>query len=461
MSELGVTGDWVEIGQSLGENDGAAIALSDDGTVMALSITNRTSSLGGSGPEHVAVYRLDNSTSSVEWSEMGILIPIPGGDATNEPSIALSSDGFLLAIGEPWYENVGRVRLLSYNERVDRWEKFADDIIGNEFSGFFGTAISLVQSREQSKLAVGAPSSILTRGARGSVSCYQVLLEEDEAADATFSPTPAPTTTPVLLFKEVVYLKGKESREVIGTSLALSRDSGSFAYRIQTPDGLESVRTIKYDSLEKQWNDIGSILGDEVGADFGHSLSFSGDGSILAIGIPNSNNGTAVNKGRIRVPSYNGTWNQIGSDIVPKAEERVECFDGVPAPDDVFCLQDDTSNIDGGNFGFSISISEGGSILAVGSPFGYDEAGQVDVYRFQAGNWTQAGGSIIGPKNQYGKLGWSVSLSSDGLRVAAGAITNGQIVEEAVRGNRSERISPVKLRVTSPEVPSHSRLTET
>ncbi|CAJ1960336.1 unnamed protein product [Cylindrotheca closterium] len=431
VSELGVNGEWTEIGQSLGENDGAAIALSDDGTIMALSITNRTSSLGDSGPEHVAVYRLDNSSLPTKWSQMGVLIPIPGGDVSNEPSIALSSDGFLLAIGEPWHEDVGRVRLLSYNERIDRWEPFGDHIIGNAFGGFFGAAISLVESRDQSKLAVGAPSSPLNRGARGAVSCYQVLLEEDEAADATFSPTPTPTASPVVSFEEVVYLKGKESREAIGTSLALSRDGKSFAYTIQTPDGLESVRTIKYDSLENQWDDLGTILGDEVGADFGRSLSFSGDGSILAIGIPKSSNGTIVNKGRIRVLSHNGTWNQIGGDIVPKAEERFECFDGVPVPDDVFCRQDDASNIDGGNFGFSISISEGGSILAVGSPFGYDEAGQVDIYEFQAGDWIQVGGSIVGPKSQYGKLGWSVSLSSDGLRVAAGARTNGQIVEEA------------------------------
>ncbi|KAL3942014.1 MAG: hypothetical protein SGBAC_003726 [Bacillariaceae sp.] len=431
VSELGVNGEWTEIGQSLGENDGAAISLSDDGTVMALSITNRTSSVGGSGPEHVAVYRLDNTSLSTEWTEMGDLIPIPGGDVSNEPSIALSSDGLLLAIGEPWYEDVGRVRLLSYNERVDAWEPFGEDVIGNQFGGFFGAAISLVQSSEQSKLAIGAPSSTVDRDARGTVSCYQVLSEEDEAADATFSPTPAPTISPVVRFEEDVYLKGKGSREVIGTSLALSSDGASFAYRIQTPDELDSVRTIKYDSLQQQWNDLGTVSGDEVGADFGSSLSFSADGSILAIAIPNSNNGTPTSKGRIRVLSYSGIWTQVGSDIVPKDEERVDCVDGVLVPDDVFCRQSDGSNINGGNFGFSISMSEDGLTLAVGSPFGYDEAGQVDVFRLEAGVWVQIGGSIIGPKRQYGKLGWSVSLSGNGLRVAAGAITNGQVVEEA------------------------------
>jgi len=429
VSELGENGEWMEVGQSLGENDGAAIALSDDGTVMALSITNRTSSVGGSGSEHVAVYRLDDTVFPMEWTEMGDLIAIPNGGLSNEPTIALSSDGLLLAIGETWYDDVGRVRILKYNEQVGAWGKFDNDIIGEKFNGLFGAAISLAQSSEESKLAVGAPSSILDRGARGSVSCYQVLSKQDEAADTTFSPTPAPTTHPVAI-EEVVFLKGKAYREAIGTSLDLSSDGTSFAYRLQTPDSVDSVRTIKYDALENVWIDLGTIKGDEVGADFGRALALSGDGEIIAIGIPNSNNGTTAGKGRVRVLSYNGTWGQVGTDILPKPEERAECFDGVPVPNSVFCQHSD-SNINGGNFGFSISMSHDGSIIAVGSPFGYDEAGQVDIYRFEAGDWVQMGGSIIGPKLQYGKLGWSVSLSSNGLRIAAGAITNGQLVEEA------------------------------
>ena len=91
-----------------------------------------------------------------------------------------------------------------------------------------------------------------------------------------------------------------------------------------------------------------------------------------------------------------GQWTQIGSDI-----------DGVAFND---------------RSGFAISISSDGSVLAVSSPSSSNngtESGHVSLYKNIAGFWTKIGSDIIGSSGN--ELGYSVSLSNDGSIVAIGA----------------------------------------
>ena len=71
-------------------------------------------------------------------------------------------------------------------------------------------------------------------------------------------------------------------------------------------------------------------------------------------------------------------------------------------------------------FGYNLSLSSDGLILAVGA-FIYDNGkGQVKVYEWDGTNWTQKGQSLIG-ENNGDIFGICVSLSSDGLILAVGA----------------------------------------
>jgi hypothetical protein len=76
--------------------------------------------------------------------------------------------------------------------------------------------------------------------------------------------------------------------------------------------------------------------------------------------------------------------------------------------------------------GRSVSLSSDGSKVAVGAQnndgSGMD-AGHVRVYELAGGAWTQLGGDIDG-EAPGDFSGFSVSLSSDGSRVAIGAIGN-------------------------------------
>jgi len=147
-----------------------------------------------------------------------------------------------------------------------------------------------------------------------------------------------------------------------------------------------------------QWTQIGVDIDGEFDYDqSGFSVSLSADGSTIAIGSPFNNNLS----GHVRVHKrINGIWTQIGSDI-----------DGIANTE---------------RFGWSVSLSADGSVLAIGAPTnssGGTERGEVKVFKLINGNWTQLGASISGKID--GELsGLSVALSSNGSTVAIGAPFN-------------------------------------
>ena len=144
---------------------------------------------------------------------------------------------------------------------------------------------------------------------------------------------------------------------------------------------------------------IGGDIDGEASSDYsGESVSFSSDGSVVAIGAPyNDGNGSA--SGHVRIyKNVNNIWTQVGSDI-----------DG----EDISVLS-----------GTSISLSSDGSVVAIGAPwvhYATDYTGHVRIYKNENDTWTQVGGDINGKGISNIYSGESVSLSSDGSVVAIGA----------------------------------------
>ena len=83
------------------------------------------------------------------------------------------------------------------------------------------------------------------------------------------------------------------------------------------------------------------------------------------------------------------------------------------------------SNPEGGDrSGFSVSLSNDGTIVAIGGPEHTGEnnsyeAGHVRVFKFENNSWDQLGQDIDGDEKDF--MGYSVSLSGDGKKVAVGA----------------------------------------
>ena len=163
--------------------------------------------------------------------------------------------------------------------------------------------------------------------------------------------------------------------------MSLSADGSTIAIGAHSNDGNGSnsghVRIYQLNS-GGNWEQLGGDIDGEVAYDYsGSSVSFSADGSTVAIGAPlNWGNGSSA--GHVRIYQRNGesnAWEQVGADI------------------------DGESHSDGS--GHSVSLSANGSIVAIGAT-GNDangsNAGHVSIYQHNSASnaWEQVGADIDG-----------------------------------------------------------------
>jgi WD40 repeat protein len=161
------------------------------------------------------------------------------------------------------------------------------------------------------------------------------------------------------------------------------------------------VHTLTYTLANSIISQLGAdIDGAGVGDFSGSSLSISSDGSRIAIGSPYKD-GNVRDSGHVRIYQYSATgWVQLGRDIDGEAEGDLS--------------------------GLSVSLSSDGTRIAIGAPNNVGngrDSGHVRIYEYRNDGWFQLGGDIDGEVE--GDLsGSSVSLSSDGTRIAIGAPNN-------------------------------------
>jgi len=168
------------------------------------------------------------------------------------------------------------------------------------------------------------------------------------------------------------------------------------------------------------WTQIGDDIDGEAAGDWsGNAVSLSADGNRVAIGAHN-NDGNGDRSGHVRIYHWSGTaWTQIGDDI-----------DGEAAGDksgEAVSLSADGNRVaigasdNGDNLALSSHVAtiQGGSSVRsnVNSP------GHVRIYQWSGSAWEQLGVDIDG-EAAGDESGSSVSLSSDGNRVAIGAVWN-------------------------------------
>lgn len=199
-------------------------------------------------------------------------------------------------------------------------------------------------------------------------------------------------------------INGIAPSDIFGFSLSISADGNTIA--AGAPDsnsnGFESGNVRVFQFEEGDWAQIGNdLIGEALSDHSGYAVSLSSDGNRVAIGAPDNglDVGEGSNFGQVRVYEYQSDeWIQIGEDI-----------DG-ENPED--------------NSGFSVSLNEDGSIVAIGAPnnsSAFMGAGQVRVYAFEANSWMQIGEDIDGLA-QNDKFGSAVSLNHQGTTLAIGAV---------------------------------------
>ncbi|GHP05655.1 hypothetical protein PPROV_000440500 [Pycnococcus provasolii] len=374
-------------GEAAGDHSGYSVSLSSDGSRVAIGAYWNDGNGAMSG--HVRVYEYTAGTGS--WTQLGADIDGEAADDYSGISVSLSSDGSRVAIGASANDGngdkSGHVRVYEYTAGTGSWTQLGADIDGEAADNSSGSSVSL--SSDGSRVAIGAPRNDGNGAESGHVRVYEYT-----SGAGSWTQLGAD-------------IDGEAADDRSGVSVSLSSDGSRVAIGAQQNAGNGSgsghVRVYEYTAGAGSWTQLGADIDGEAAYDgSGTSVSLSSDGSRVAIGA-SANDGNGSGSGHVRVYEYSagtGSWTQLGADI-----------DGEAASD---------------QSGISVSLSSDGSRVAIGANQNAGNgsgSGHVRVYEYNAGtgSWTQLGADIDG-EAAGDHSGVSVSLSSDGSRVAIGAL---------------------------------------
>lgn len=359
-------------GEAAGDRSGFSCTLSEDGSFLAVGAPFNEGT--GPGAGHVRIFENVNGT----WTQVGNDIDAQTlGDQTGQ-AIRLSSDGSIIAIGEPINDEIqptsGQVRVFENLNGV--WTQIGSDINGDGISYQMGHCVDISDD-----------GTILASGAFGAdvpgLGAFTGHARVFENINGTWTQIGND-------------LEGEEGLDLYGSTVSLSADGSIIA--IGAP-GNPSTQEIGYvqvlQNIGGTWTQIGSNI---VGPtnNYGNSISLSADGTILAIG-----GGFANPEGEVQVfENIGGAWVQIGSDLV--------------------------GEVAGDNFGIVVSLSADGGILAVSATDHSSEfptSGRTYLFHNQGGNWIQIG-SVIDGEAAGDRSGFSLNLSRDASTLCIGSPIN-------------------------------------
>ena len=344
---------------------------------------------------------VEASFNVMTWSQRGLDI---GGESSGDYSgwsVSLSSDGNTVAIGALYNDgggaNSGHTRIYDWDtiSTPNKWTKRGLDINGEAAGDYSGISVSL--SSNGNTVAIGAVYNDSAGSNAGHVRVYYW----DTVA------------TPNKWTKRGLDMDGEAAGDFSGVSVSLSSNGNTLAvgahYNDASGNLLSDAGHVRvYDWNTVAWTKRGlDIDGKAANDQSGVSVSLSSDGNTVAIGA-RYNDGAGSDAGHARIYDWDtvstpNMWIQRGSDINGEAA--------------------------GDYSGSSVSLSSNGNTVAVGAIYNdasgnlLSTAGHVRIYDWNVSEWTQRGLDIDG-EAAGDNSSWSVSLSSDGNRIAVGAIYN-------------------------------------
>ena len=218
-------------------------------------------------------------------------------------------------------------------------------------------------------------------------------------------------------------IEGIVQNAQFGFSVAISdqEDVNDVVVAVGAPDyniRTGRVTTFGFSTLDDQWKEIASVNGFGVLALFGYSISLSSDGRTMACGAPEGTTDffQAIPHGYVDVYRLdesnlnNIRWVRRGKELLYEGD----------------LLSDFAAN-QGARFGESVSLSDDGNFIAIGTMhdkvLSNEKSGSASTYEFVS---NFVGYSIIGEKKvgnpaDMQQFGQSVAISPDGDFVAVGA----------------------------------------
>jgi hypothetical protein len=308
------------------------------------------------------------------------------GIGTNNPVRALDVRGDINIEGNVFSSNAFSIKIT--NQSI--WEQIGSTFNGGDINTRLGEAVSI--SGDGSVIAVGGGYEPGPFPSKGQVKVY--------------------VRTGGTWTQRGSNLDGHSVIEYFGQSASISDNGlrlvvGALGYGSYGSGNL-SGRVYVYDWNGTAWSetvvDTGAIGGSGVytfGDGLGRTVTISGDGNTIAAASP-YNDDAGDDFGKVSVYRYSsGTWSQLGSSINGTGDSTA-------------------------TFGYSLSLSQNGSIVSIGT---YEQsltnptvgrAGEVKVYEYSGGSWSQIGATFEGSAS-FEYLGIAASLSADGTKIAIGA----------------------------------------
>lgn len=389
------------LGSQNGQRFGYFIALSQDGTILAVGAPGATMD-GKDQAGMVQVYRLRLGI----WVTRGpAVVGRNAGDQFGS-SVSLSSDGSVLAVGAPTFTGVGNrsgnVRVFVYGPS-NQYELLGNEIAGLAATDHFGAAVALSQNGR--RVAVGAPYHDNGNGT-GSARLVsgQLQVYEFNTANSRWNA--------IASFQGTGHLDWFGwSVDIANTDSDSADESSSVVVCAGAPRNIQYGGYVTcYTDRGGTWrqlgknalrNDIAPVRYDDS---WGNALSISQDGNRVAIGSPGKNGASgALNTGMVAVYDYDvasNDWKLLGPALT---------------------LHNAPKNQDSFQFGSSLDLV--GSVVAVGSP----GLGQADLYAYQAGQWQPHSQSW--KSNDTGRTnsnyGYAIQLSPTYTLAVASAATDG------------------------------------
>ncbi|WP_040253873.1 T9SS type A sorting domain-containing protein [Psychroserpens mesophilus] len=293
--------------------------------------------------------------------------------------VAMSGDGQTVVVGAPGNSDgayaAGQVKVFQFNGTD--WIQLGNDILGTADEDGLGRSVDITS--DGLTVVVGTQYSDVGSFNSGSARVFEFNGTNWVQKGNTVA--------------------GVNVNDEFSTSISISNDGNRIAVGAPYTDTTEFdngvLRIFDYDG--SQWNLVFEHFGDNENDVFGMSLDMSGDGNHVICGAWINIDGT-TREGYAKIFSFeNSTWSQTGQTI--------------------------SGEVPGNFFGASSSISDDGSIVAIGS-WGNDEngtdSGEVKVFQLIGNTWQTFGNEIQG-SDSFERFGWAIDLSSSGTVLAVGA----------------------------------------
>ena len=361
-------------GEAVSDTSGFETSLNSEGNIVAIGAYRNDGN--GESAGHVRVYENISGT----WTQLGSDID---GEAANDNagvSVSLNAAGNILALGAPGHSGAiqysGQVRMMQFDGT--EWVQLGNDIEGTASVNGFGSSVSL--SSDGTKVAIGEFGNDFNGNNSGAAWIF------------TFDGT---------IWTQVgAPIYGDTNNDLFGTSVSLSSNGEIVAIAATENSGLISNggQVKVYQDILGTWTQLGSdIYGNSNNGYAGYSLDMSNDGQIVAIGAVNDSESASLS-GSVTVYQYDGlNWNIKGAKI-----------------------SGDAASIQSG---YSTSLNGDGSIVAIGDIGTNSYAGRGRVLQFDGTDWAQVASGIVG-EDINDQSGYSISLNEQGSIVAIGAINN-------------------------------------